>query len=243
MDERAGAILDAAIKAIGGKKRLARLQDLVVRSQYSSFTDEIRYRAPNRISRTSNFHGMSVRIGYDGAHSWHIDGEGNVVEKVEGRIAAVQWLFHRIQITLLLPLLDSAESVEYLGRKTVNFFENKELVRKPADVLRVTFDDGWIFRLYFSRETHFLVKSEWRHGTHQTRYVERYYDRYASTRRVKLPRRTYEYNHHNRTFTRVKTEYEVDAGLKRRSFKMPSTTAKKRGEEKKSETNPETKEK
>ncbi|RKY13319.1 MAG: hypothetical protein DRP82_05560 [Planctomycetota bacterium] len=222
VDEKARAVLEAAMEAVGGRKRLQRVTDMVITATHALYTDTIRYRSPNRISRESRFPWGVVHIGYDGTSSWHTDKDGKLVLEEGKKIPAVQWLFHKVEVLLLVPLETEAKTIEYLGGKNVYYFEDGETVRKVADVLRVTFPDGWVFRLYFARDTRLLVKSEFRHTSHQSRYVERFFTRYKKVRSILFPRRVYEYNHQSGRFTRVKIDYEVNVGLKRRTFKMPS---------------------
>lgn len=224
VDEKAHKVLETAIEAIGGKRRLQKVTDMVITATHAFYTDTIRFRSPNRIDRKSSFPWGIVHIGYDGTSSWHTDKEGKLIMEEGKKIAAVQWLFHKIEVLLILPLEEKAETIEYLGGKNVYYFEDRETVRKMADILRVTFSDGWVFRLYFARDTNLLVKAEFRHTTHQSRYVERFFTRYRKVKSILLPRWIYEYNHQSGRFTRVKVNYEVNVGLRRRTFKMPSVT-------------------
>ena len=222
VDEKARKVIEVAIEAMGGRKRLQKITDMVITATHALYTDTIRYRSPNRIARESTFPWGTVRIGYDGASSWHTDKEGKLVMEEGKKIPAVQWLFHKMEVLLLLPLEREAQKIEYLGGKNVYYFEDGETVRKVADIVRVTFPDGWVFRLYFARDTKLLVKMEFRHTTHQSRYVERFFTRYTKVRSILLPRRIYEYNHQSGRFVRVKVDYEVNVGLRRRTFKMPA---------------------
>lgn len=220
VDEKAKETIEKALGAMGGRKRLAGVRDITVIRRHASFEDIIRYRAPNRISRESNFPWASFKIGFDGTNSWYTTADGSIAVE-EGRSPAVQWLFHYIDTLLLVRVLDGDARVEYQGGKKLLYFRDDEMFQKPVSVVRITFTDEWVFRLHFCRERGFLVREEYRHTLHQTRYIERFFDRYRRSKHILLPRRIYELNPHSKAIKRISVRYEINRGLHRRSFKVP----------------------
>lgn len=220
VDEKAKEVIEKALGKMGGRKRLGGVRDMTVIRRHASFEDIIKFRAPNRISRESNFPWASLKIGFDGANSWYTTADGSVVVE-KGRSPAVQWLFHYIDTLLLVRILDADARVEYQGGKKLLYFRDEEMFQKPVSLVRVTFDDDWVFRLYFCRESGLLVREEYRHATHQTRYIERFFDRYTRSKHILLPRRIYELNPHSKAIKRIRVKYEINTGLHRRSFRAP----------------------
>lgn|GEM_PF-1834723 len=224
VDENAKAIIENAIEAMGGAKHLKNVKDITIIHRHASFEDTIRYRAPDRITRESNFPWASLCIGFDGTFSW-VKATDNTVSFEEGKSAVVQWLFHRIDTLLITKVIDSDASVEYIGGKSLRYFEAEEMVQKPVSLIKATFPDGWIFRLYFCRDRGLLVKEEYRHTEHQTRYVERFFDAHKKVKHILLPSRIYELNPHSKAIKRIRVKYEINKGLHRRSFKVPEQCA------------------
>ena len=220
VDEKAKEIIERALESMGGRKRLEGVRDITVIRRHASFEDIIRFRAPNRISRESNFPWASLKIGFDGANSWYTAADGSIVVE-EGKSPAVQWLFHYIDTLLLVGILDGETRVEYQGGKRLLYFHDEEMFQKPVSLVRVTFSDDWVFRLYFCRESGLVVREEYRHATHQTRYIERFFNRYTRSKHILLPRRIYELNPHSKAIKRIRVRYEINKGLHRRSFKIP----------------------
>ncbi|MCX7704472.1 MAG: hypothetical protein N2234_10340 [Planctomycetota bacterium] len=221
LDEKAKAVIEDAIEVMGGEKRILGMKDITISRRYASFEDIIRHRMPDRILRESNFPWASLSVGYDGSRSWVKATDGSVSYE-EGMSAAVQWLFHYVDTLLLLRLLTSEASVEHLGGKSLVYFEEGEMVQKPVFLIRVTFPDGWVFRLYFAKDKFLPVKEEYRHTVHQSRYVECYFNAHKRFKHILLPQKIYELNPFSRAIKRVRVNYEINKGLHRRSFNIPA---------------------
>jgi hypothetical protein len=214
-------VLEKAIKRIGGRRRLQKVECLKVTANYVSFVDTILYRAPDRVMRHSKFPWGEMKVGFDGNFSWHTIKSGSIVDDGATRTPAIEWLFHVIDCLLLFRLPASDADIEYLGRRVVVTVKEDETVKIQTDCLRINFPGKWVFTLYFDCESAFLVKSEYEHEKYPSRRLVRFLRRYRSVRKVKLPHTVVEINPHSKERTKTRVVYEVNPRLHRRIFHSP----------------------
>jgi hypothetical protein len=214
-------VLEKAIKQIGGRRRLEKVECLKATANYASFVDTILYRAPDRVMRHSKFPWGELKVGFDGSVSWHTIESGSTVDDGATRTPAIEWLFHMIDSLLLFRLPASDADIEYLGQRVVVTVKEDETVKIQTDCLRINFPDKWTFTLYFDCESGFLVKSEYEHEKYPSRRVVRFLRRYRSVHKVKFPHTIIEINPHSKERTKTHVVYEVNPRLHRRIFHSP----------------------
>ncbi len=228
-DPRAVKVIRKAIKKTGGRRRLESIQDLRIEAQYATYSDTILYRSPDKIRRESNFPWGQLKMGYDGARSWHTVESGNTVDDGEEKTLAIQWLLHFVDTLLLDRLIKSDAKIKLVGTRTVELVEGEGLVKLSTDMLRITYPDEWVFQLYFSRKTGLPVRFECSHGKESKRKMVRFLRRYRSYHKVLFPRRMIEINPHSRERTKTRVKYTVNSKVRRREFKPPKPAASSAG--------------
>jgi hypothetical protein len=215
-------VLEKAIKEIGGRRRLQRVESLTATANYASFVDTIFYRAPDMVMRHSKFPWGELKVGFDGGVSWHTIKSGSTVEDGPIKTPAIGWLFHKIDCLLLFRLPESDADIEYLGQRVVVTVKEDETVKIQTDCLQITFPDQWMFTLYFDRDSGLLVKSEYEHEKYPARRLVRFLRRYRSVHKVKLPHTIIEINPHSKERTKTRVSYEVNPKLHKRMFCAPA---------------------
>jgi hypothetical protein len=161
-DPAATAVLDKAIKALGGEEKLAKVQAFQVKAKGKiTFNDNA-----NEFSGTStvqgldhyrsefegNFNGNEVKgvTVLNGNKGWRRFGD-NSMEMDEDAVANEKRTVYLVMVpATLVPLKGKGFKVESAKEETV--------AGKPADALKVTGPDGKNFTIYFDKESGLPVK-------------------------------------------------------------------------------------
>jgi hypothetical protein len=175
-DEDANAVLDKAIKAIGGEAKLRKAKPLTWKAKGKSlnggneypFTNETTVQGLDQLRMEfedeidgNRVKGLTVLNGDKG---WRKNGDN--VQKLDGdRLANQKRNLYLLAVPItLVPLKEKAFKVEHAGEDKVG--------DKPVVVLRVTGPDGKDFNLYFDKDSGLLVKLAVRMGAEGREFTQ-----------------------------------------------------------------------
>ncbi|TET37249.1 MAG: hypothetical protein E3J72_06300 [Planctomycetota bacterium] len=214
IDPRSWRILEAGIKAIGGIKALRKMKGLSITITYSTYKDKIYFMKPNLLRRDSEFPWAKFKIAYDGKVSTRTTGaeDKTDIKEKKGQTPAVKWLRHRIDQTLLYPLLERGAKIKYEG---ISFVEDE-----PCEVIRVAYKDGWTCKMHFQEKNYLVAKIEYRKGGSEPQRQNRYFRSYQKVGRIKLPHTIRGENQLTGVVSKAKPKYKVNPKLKESFFNL-----------------------
>jgi hypothetical protein len=190
------AILDKAIKALGGEATLEKYKAATWKGKGTfhtgtaaiAYTGEWAVQAPDRYKAvlSGEANGMTfkrVRV-VDGDKGWTKADDGPAEDMAAGALAEARRELFGQWVTRLVPLRDRAFTLAAAGPTKVG--------DAPAVGLKVTAKDGGEFHLYFDRDSGLLLKAESRvkqAGADQEVKQEVLYDDYQETDGLKHARK------------------------------------------------------
>ena len=157
-DKDVKAVLDKAIKAMGGEEKLGKIESFSLKSKdVMVFNGEERESQGETIVKgldhsrrefgSDQFHGVFVLSGDKGWRKF-----GDQAGEIEGDFLAAMKCGNYMQVVAmtLVPLRGKGFKVESAGEEKVG--------DKPASVLKITGPDGKDYKLYFDKESGLPVK-------------------------------------------------------------------------------------
>jgi hypothetical protein len=154
--DQARAIVDKAIKAIGGEEKIAKFKNHTwqMKGTYYGMGDGVAFTANYAVSWPDKFRfeveGFMVVV-VNGDQGWR-QAMGDTHEFTKEEMATEKDNLHANRITTLTPLKDKAYTLTFLGETKVE--------DKPAVGIKVSHKDHPDVKLYFDKENGLLVKTE-----------------------------------------------------------------------------------
>jgi hypothetical protein len=218
--EKARAIVNKAIQAMGGEKNLAKHQAITWKEKgtYYGMGEGIPYTANFAVQAPNQFR-MDVEgvfiIVLDGAKGWmSVGGESKELPKdqlaMHIKTRKAGW------VATLVPLQDKAFQLTLLDEVNID--------KQPAAGVKVTRADYPDVKLYFDKKTNLLLKSEFRGQTpDQPKEItqEAYYHDYRNIDGTQVPRRIV-LKHDGKLFVDAEShDYKAHGKLDAKHFAKP----------------------
>jgi hypothetical protein len=156
--DQARAIIDKAIKAVGGEDKIAKFKTHTWKNKgtYYGVGDGVPYTAIYAVSwpDKSRFEveGGFITAAVDGDKGWMQAMGGEVHEFTKEEMVEQKEVQHQGYVTTLLPLKDKAYTLSPLGET--------KIADKPAVGVKVSHKDRRDVNLYFDKDSGLLLKSE-----------------------------------------------------------------------------------
>jgi hypothetical protein len=161
-DDATNAVLDKAIKALGGAEKLGKLETITWKSKgkitFNDNDNDVSIQATAqgldhfRSEFEGEFGGNKVKgvSVINGTKAWRKFGDETMEMDADALANEKRTLYIQLTPILILPLKEKGFKVEMAGEEKVG--------DKPAAVLKVTGPDGKDFKLFFDKESGLPVK-------------------------------------------------------------------------------------
>lgn len=222
-DKDARAIIDKAIKAVGGEAKLAKLKAMTWKEKgtYYGMGDGLPYKGIYAVQWPGQFR-MEIEgvftIVLNNDKGWTEAG-GTVTEMTKEQVALQMQSQRAGWIASLVPLAEKEFKLKSLGEAQVG--------KKTANVVQVSHKDYPDVKLYFSKETGLLVKSEFRTKAPEMQLKEvtqsAYYSDHRDVDGLKMPFKL-EVKHDDKIFVEAEmSDVKLPGKLDAKVFAKPGS--------------------